>query len=322
MGLENASALIDKEESVTIGDIIALLRQHLLKIVSATIGATAVAVFYSYTVPETWVATIHVVPTEVPHSEQLGALAEVLSKKAGSGSANIDLFTALLTSRPVLEKLIVSQVVKPAPNGNALKSVQSELEIDTNDIKSRFFAVEKLAKTINFSQQQSSLSNIVEVNLTAKSEWLAKGMLSNLMGLGQSALYEVTKSRYQTSIPRLEQADSVAFAKAQRVSEEIVQFQENNRNSEFPSVRQKLDRYRQELQVRDQTYLMVRKELEQDRLEMEKITPPVVAIDSVSVPPFREGPKRARIVIIGLVLGLIGSSGLCIINGIVLGRKV
>lgn len=295
-------------DSLTVGQILSLLRKDAWKVFAVTTVVTMLSIGYSYLLPETWKAAIHVVPTEIPHSEQLGALAEVLSKKAGSGSANIDMFSALLVSRPVLLQLLQSEIPKPLPGKDSVYSVQTLLKIDTTDPGTIFYAADGLANDIKFTQQQNSLSNIVEVSLTANSPWLAKAMLSNLLIIGQASLFDITRSRYETVIHRLEKADSVALELSKQASNAYTKFLVDNRNSNQPEMLQRGDRLRREQEIRDQTYMMVRRELETNRLEIEKIMPPVVAIDSAFVPPLRESPKRKQIIIAGFLLSILSSS--------------
>ena len=296
-------------DSLTVGHILSLLRKDAWKIFAVTSVITMLSIGYSYLLPETWKAAIHVVPTEMPHSEQLGALAEVLSKKAGSGSANIDMFSALLVSRPVLLQLLQSEISKPLPGKDSVYSVQTLLKIDTTNTGTVYYAADALSNDIKFTQQQNSLSNIVEVSLTANSPWLAKAMLSNLLTIGQASLFAITRSRYETVIHRLEKADSVALELSKQASNAYTKFQVDNRSSNQPEVVQRGDRLRREQEIRDQTYMMVRRDLETNRLEIEKIMPPVVAIDSAFVPPLRESPKRTQIMIAGFLLGFLGSAG-------------
>lgn len=297
-------------DSFTVGEVASMLRHDAWKIGGCALLVASCFAVASLMMAETWKASIQVVPTEMPPSEQLGALAEVLSKKAGSGSADIDLFSALLVSRPVLERLMASKVVKPSVSRDSIVSVQLELGIDSSKPEAVYNAVKALKQQITLAQQQSSLSNIVEVGVKANSPWLAKGMLANLLEIGQASLLDVTRYRFLTVIRRLEQADSVAGGKAREAADAYTVFLDENRSSALPSVLQRAECLRREKEIRDQTYSMVRAELEQNRLELEKIMPPVVPIDSAYVPPYRESPRRTMLVVAGFLLGLLGSSAM------------
>lgn len=286
------------EDGITILEVFAALWENRKRLIAIGLLGALLLGGIAFKLPKAWTSEVLLVPTEKPSTDQLGALSSLIGKKASTGLGDVDLYNALLTSRTVLQQLLVAPIQVPGERRDA-RPLWSILEVDTSDSKAVRRTMLRLKKDVVLQSEGNSISGIMSVAVTAKEPWLAKQMADALVAIGLDELRRVSVERLTTQKGRLDAVAKDAKSQAYAAALRVTRFQDANRSIMLPSQQLELGQLLLEKQVQEQKYLMARKEVEDINLQIEKLMPPVVVMDPADLPSIKSKPKRLFLVIGG-----------------------
>lgn len=247
-------------------------------------------------------------PTQAPSSDQLGAAAALLGKKS-SGSADVDLYQSLLTSRTVIHKLLAARMENRNDSAKGrIEPLHAILGVDTSKPALVDQASQALAKAIVVGTKESGEGGILEVKFTASAPWLAKQIGDAVLDIGQEELRLVRIERSNVILSRLSIAVAEAKSEWDSTSRVLTFYRETNRSISLPAQLLEQARLEMEKSAKEQKYLLVRREYELQMLERVKAAPPMMILDPANLPSRKSKPKRSLIMALGLVLGAMGST--------------
>lgn len=280
-----------------------------LLIAGASAGALALATVYAFLIAKpTFESSALLLPTQTSAvSADLGAAAALLGGKKG-GSADVDLYQSLLTSRTVIHKLLKAPIQNLSDTGRGrTQPLFQILGLDTTKPNLVENATNSLAKAVTVGSKESGAGGILEITFAAGSPWLAQQIGNSLLDIGQEELRLVRIERSNVVLSRLGIAVAQAHSEWDSTARSLTLYKDRNRSISLPEQILELSRLEMEKSTKEQKYLLARKEYESQMLERAKAAPPMMVLDPASLPTHKSKPKRLFILILGLAAGFSGS---------------
>lgn len=286
-------------------------------IAGAALVSVALAAVYAFLVAKpVYRSTAILIPTESVKTDQLGAAALLMNKKVGGISEEASLYQTLLASRTVVKRLLETTMPNRSDSGGGrLEPVHRILGVDTLKRSSMSRAEATLMKAILVDTKDPGPGQVVEVSVDAGSPWLAQLLCDSVIQIGQRLIREVRVQRYHTVMDRLSKAVEQSRSDWDSAAQRIADFQVKNRSVVLPAQNMQLMRLNMDLQAKEQRYMVARKELEMQDLEVEKATPPMLLLEPSDLPSNKMKPKRGIILLVGAVAGAFLASAWVLLFG-------
>lgn len=294
-------------EFVSIFDLGRLLWSNWRIIALSTFVAACGAAIYAFKfAPVVYESSAILLPVQ-SSSDQLGAAAALLGKKM-SGSADVELYQNLLTSRSVILTLLKTAVENKSDTGKGKSEpLLKILAVDPMNQEEMEDIRNSLAGCITVGSKSPGSGGIIEVKFIAGSAWLAQEIGIKVLEIGQAELQAIRKQRSQIILDKLNNAVEIAKSQWNESAVAVASFRDRNRSIATPDQLLVFSRLEIEKQVQEQKYLLTRKEYEVQNLEMEKNVPAIMILDLPNYPSRPIKPRRPLILLIGLLTGLFGS---------------
>lgn len=279
-------------------------------ILAVGLAAFALSAAYAFLIAKpVYVSSALLIPTQTTNpSSELGAAAALLGGKK-SGSADVDLYQSLLTSRTVIHKLLCIPVQNLSDTGRGrMEPLFQIMSVDTSVPLQVEGTVAGLSKSVTVGSKESGAGGILEIKFSANSAWLAKAIGDNLLQIGQDELRLVRQERADVVLSRLSIAVKQAKGELDSASKVLAYFKDRNRSISLPEQLLQVYRLEMEKSAKEQKYLLARKEYELQLLEKAKAVPPMMILDPANLPAKKSKPKRSLIMALGLMVGLMGAS--------------
>lgn len=297
-------------EEVDLKEMISVLWKKKTQIVLSGVCALFLAFGYAFFIAKpVYESSALLLPTQEQNPDQLSGAAALLGKKINAGNADVDLYQSLLTSRTVIGKLLRT------PMSNKYDSAKGRVEplatilgIDTSNPISMENAAKDLSKAIIVNSKESGEGGILVIQFYAQSPWLAQAMGQFVLEIGQEQLRVIRIERADVTLPRLGFAVAEAKAEWEAAAKSVAAFKSRNRSIILPEQMLDLSRLQTEQQVKEQKYLLARKEYESESLMKAKAVPPMMILDPANLPAQKIKPKRGLILALGFFVGLALSS--------------
>lgn len=287
-------------------------------VLSALFGGVLACIYAFAIVKPVYESSALLLPTDPPKDEQLGAAAALLGKKVNA-LGDVALYQSLLTSRQVMHKLLSSKITNGDDSAKGkIEPLYEVLMLDTAKPEEMENVINSLGKLVLVESRKSSTGmggGIVEITVSSHAPWLAQQICERLIRIGQEELRSVQIERGKTIGERLTLANELARREWDSTAVKLTVFKDRNRSILLPDQMLTLLRLEMEKQAKEQKYLMARKELELQELELEKTAPPMMILDPANLPAKMVRPKRMMILVLGVMAGFF------IAMGFVLGRN-
>lgn len=307
---EKSSHISLPDDEVDLRELAVLLWSRKKMILGAGLTTMAVATAYAFFLAKPlFVSSALLIPTQTTNvSSELGAAAVLLGGKK-SGSADVDLYQSLLTSRTVIHKLLRIPIQNLSDTGKGrVEPLFQVLSVDTAAPMQVEGTVAGLSKSVTVGSKESGAGGILEVKFSANSAWLAKAIGDHLLQIGQDELRLVRMERADVVLSRLSVAVNQAKGELDSASKVLAYFKDRNRSIVLPEQMLQVYRLEMEKSAKEQKYLLARKEYEMQLLEKAKAVPPMMILDPANLPARKSKPKRSLIMAIGLIAGIMGAS--------------
>jgi len=279
------------------------------KLIALSSAATlALSAFYAFVIAKpVFESSALLLPTQTSSSADLGAAAALLGGKK-SGSADVDLYQSLLTSRTVISKLLKAPLRNQSDTGKGrVEPLYRILGIDTTKPGVFNGAVQGMAKSVTVGSKESGAGGILEIKFSAGAPWLAQQIGNALLEIGQEELRLVRIERSDVILSRLNVAVAGAKAEWDSTARSLTWYKDRNRSIALPDQMLELARLEMEKSAKEQKYLLARKEYEAQMLERAKAAPPMMILDPADLPVRKSKPKRSLILALGMMVGAMGS---------------
>lgn len=287
--------------------VLAVWRRRFLVAGVTVVGALA-ALAYGFLAPKEYRSTALLVPMEAPNRDALSGAAALLGKKAPPGS-DLDLYQALLRSRNVMRRLLVSPMVDGSDTGRGRTlPLFTIIGVDTSSSLEVAQAKEMLSDKIDVQETGTGSGGILSVTVSAGQPWLAQQIANAVVAIGQEELRVVKGERFVATLSRMETAADRAKAEWERAASALADYRDRNPSAYLPAQQLAIDRLVLERQVKEQKYLMARREVEASILEKGKAAPPTIVLDSADYPVRKSKPKRSLILVAGTALSFLLAS--------------
>jgi uncharacterized protein involved in exopolysaccharide biosynthesis len=271
---------------------------------SVTAGLAAALVLIA--LPNVYVSRATII-TDVPESKGLsGTLAQVAGQLGISGG-NLDItapaqfYSDLIRSRTVLEGLALTAFRDP--RSGTLRSLYTILsKTDSVTPKGMEDVIRRLSKDIDLTVD--ARTGVTRVGFAARSPDLAAAVLDSLIATTNHFAIENlqarAKARRQFTQEQVDQA-RVDLATAEDSMRLFIQ--RNRRIEDSPQLQFETGRLRRRLDLRQEIYISLSRELEQAKIDEVRNTPVLRIIDAPRPPARHERPKRRAYVLLALVAG-------------------
>lgn len=274
----------------------------------SSLVAFAAATYYAFAVVKpTFESSAILLPTQSP-STDLGAASAIFGKKS-AGSADVDLYQSLLTSRTVIQKLLLAPIQNVSDTGKGRTvPLFHILKLDTTNPVLVEGAVKSLAKSVVVGSKESGEGGLLEIKFSASSPWLAQQLGNAVLSIGQEELRLVRIKRSEVIMSRLVLAVGQAKAEWDSSARVLTWYKDRNRSIVLPEQFLEISRLEIEKRAKEQKYLQARGEYDAQSLERAKAAPPMMILDPANLPSSKSKPKRSLIMLLGLIIGGAGSS--------------
>jgi len=292
------------KDQIDVRELLALLWEKKGWILGVSLAMTAFASFYAYKIASpVYESSAILLPTEAPVNNQLGAAAALLGKSQNS-NADAELYQGLLTSRTVLQKLLRAPITNSSDTGQGrIEPLFATLKIDTNKLGSIEAATKSLGSAVRVDTKESGKSGIIEVTYKSHAPWLAQQIANSLLEICQEEIRRIRMARANVVMSRLMPAVHQSQMEWDSVAKQLANYKDQNRSIVLPGQMLQISRLEIEKSAKEQKYLLLRKEYELQQIEIAKSIPPMMVVDSASLPTKEAKPKRMLIVSFGFLLG-------------------
>jgi len=232
-----------------------------------------------------------------------------------------EFYRQLIGSRELLTRLATSTYADPRPDSAGKTTTLVALVGPTHAptaARRLELTVIKLSKLIRATPDTKT--NMITV--TADFEWpaLSSTVVNRVTALVDS--FNVSQRQSRARERRLFAGTRVTEAQGTlRTAEDRMRdfLQANRQWQQSPELTFEEGRLRRQLEVENELYLTLRRELEMSRLDEVNDTPVITVVDSAVVPTIRQWPKRTALTIasafVGLALGVLVAGTLALISG-------
>jgi uncharacterized protein involved in exopolysaccharide biosynthesis len=285
-------------------DYVRVLVRRWRLLVAAPVIAAVLAAAIALMLPKRWTATAQVVPetsgtSALPNG--LGALAGqfgIALPRSDAGESP-DFYAALLKSRQLSDSLLLGRLKLPGQADSAPVLDLLHTPGDTPDerlYRGRILLGQMLGTGID------GKTNVIRINVTANSPALAAAITNRYVALLNQ--FNQTRRATQAHERRVFTEQQARHADEQlRAAEGAVQdFLAANREfRNSPSLNFEYERLQRQVQVSQDVYLTLRRELETSRIQEVNDTPLLTVVDSAVPPLRRSSPARTRLVLIAFL---------------------
>jgi len=305
---ETRPAPSSSEDEIDLRELfLSLWEKRKLIALSSAVTLTLSAIYAFGIAKPVFESSALLLPTQTTTSSDLGAAAAFLGGKKG-GSADVDLYQSLLTSRTVIHKLLLAPVKNLSDTGKGrVEPLFKLMGIDTTKPGDFDGAIQGMSSSVTVGSKESGAGGILEITFSAGTPWLAQQIGNTLLEIGQEELRLVRIERSDVIMSRLNVAVAQAHSEWDSTSRTLTWYKDRNRSIALPEQMLELSRLEMEKSAKEQKYLLARKEYEMQMLERAKAAPPMMILDGANLPSKKSKPKRSMILALGLMIGAAGS---------------
>ncbi|MBL0320589.1 MAG: hypothetical protein IPP74_15035 [Alphaproteobacteria bacterium] len=273
-------------------------------LLSGIVAGAIAGVYAVFIAKPVYIASAQFIPTKGSGEGQMSAAAALIGAKPPSN--DVELFQSILVSRRVINRFMMMQI--PDSTGRANTPLFKLLHVDTANRIEFDDVVESITNSINVEADAKSRANVINVMYSARSPWLAKSGGDALVKCALDVFSEIKDQRYSTSMEKLEVAIDETYKEWLHASSLLAAFNDRNRSIALANQMLNLSKLEMEKAVKEQKYLLARKEYEEINLNSLKASVPIIMIDSMNYPRRKTKPNRRLLIAAGFFSGIIIST--------------
>ncbi len=289
-----------------------LLRRRAL-LVGVPLSAAVLAAGYSLTMRPVYTATVTFVPesrgqTRLP-SGLAGLAGQLGLPLGGDASRSPEFYVQLAKSRELLEAILHTPFPRLDAPGDSAPLIVILKVAGSTEARRLERGLEAMRGLVQTSIARQS--GIVSLSVSAPDPGLAAAVANRLVDYLNRFNLETRQSQARQRRDFVELRLREAEQSLRQAEDDLRRFLERNRRfDDSPQLRFENDRLQRQVQLRQELYLTLSRELETARIEEVNDAPVFTVIDSAVPPATRSHPHRRRIVSLALFAGIFVAIGL------------
>lgn len=174
---------------------------------------------------------------------------------------------------------------------------------EDNQLKEQHGGLEKLGNAIQvFTDEETQLTNI---RVLMPEPQLAADIANHIVQLVEAWIKEEQQLRSRKKMDFIEMRLDSVKKELLDAEEALKEFKEQNRiTSLSPQLQIHQMRLQRQVNIKQEVYIVLQKELEMTKIDLVKETPVINLLDEATPPVLRAKPKRKLIVLLGVLAGL------------------
>lgn len=282
-------------------------------LVAATFGGGLVALVLAFLLPAVYVGTVTFIAEVRPSTQVASDLAGVAAQfglrfPTGGRERSPEFYVALIRSDRVLRELLITRFAATDDNASADSvPLMETLDISGNSEALRLErGVRELRGRIHPSPDLRS--NIITLEVEMPSPELAAEVANWLVRQADTFNREVRQTQRRDHRRFVEARLGVTQHELAEAEDALRAFLEQNRQIESPTKRFEEERLARQVDIANEVYITLRRELETARIGENNDVPVLTVVDP-AIPPQRPAfPRPMRTLIFGMIVGLVGAA--------------
>tara|TARA_B100000965_G_scaffold399988_1_gene421046 strand:- start:1727 stop:2551 length:825 start_codon:yes stop_codon:yes gene_type:complete len=173
---------------------------------------------------------------------------------------------------------------------------------EPNELLHERIAINKLSD--RYISSKNNLTGLITVDVWMEEPELSKTVAEKFVEEIKAYVFEIEYSNLSSQESFIEKRLSDVKKDLEKNEEELKDFREKNRNISVPELILKEDRLKREVSINTQIYITLQQELELVKIKLVGQKDPIVLLDKPQLPPKKDKPKRAFIIISGALFSL------------------
>jgi uncharacterized protein involved in exopolysaccharide biosynthesis len=273
-------------------------------ILAIALVITIVAAAASLVIPHQYTATTSFVserPRGVLPAALSGLAGQIGIPAVGEDSWSPQFYVALARSQAVLERILLSEFAS-TPTGDSARLLDLlDLPSNLDEDEALFAGLEKLGEDLRVTFDPPS--NVIRLSVDAPEPRLAADVANRFVAYLGDFNTETRQSRVRRRREFVQGQAEEAESALRMAEEELRLFYDTNRNwAENSLLDFEEGRLSRQVDLRQELYLTLRRELANASIEEVNDTPVITVIDEATPPIFRSWPRR-KLIVAAAVLG-------------------
>lgn len=290
--------------------VVDVLLSHWRALLFLPLTAAAIAALLAFTRSPSYTATVVFVPELGSQGRIPSSLAGIAGQfglnLGGDGSRSATFYAEIAKSRDILIRVLQSEF----PDGRETAAPSDSatlLEMYAPEGDSLLRVERGLARLGHAMSLQVDIpTSLVRLSVTDGSPEVAAAVANRIVSVIDEFNTDSRQSQARRRREFIETRTTDAASELRRAESSLDDFQERNRAWQHsPQLASAQARLRREVDLRQEIFLTLSRELETARIE-EVNDAPVISVIQQAVPPrFRSAPRRAVIIVLGGTLGIL-----------------
>ena len=296
-------------DEIGLVELVTTLLKHWRATIAFPLALGFVTGLVSLVLPLTYTATTTFVPEKSAQGRLPSSLAGIASQfgiTAGAEASQSPRFYArVVRSRELMEHVLLTRYLDPRQKqvANDSATLLVILGVPGRDSADRLQrGIRKLHRLVSVIVDDRT--NIVSLQVDAHYPALAAAVANGFVEYLNAFNTQYRQSQARGRRLFVEQRVAEGQRDLRTAEEDLRTFYERNHSwRQSPQLVFEEGRIRRQVEIRQEVYLTLRREYETARIEEVNDTPVITVVDSAVPPVQKSGPKRALLVVLGLVLG-------------------
>lgn len=290
--------------------VLDVLLSHWRVLIFVPLALAAVAAIAAFNRAPSYTATAVFVPEAGTQSRVPGSIAGIAGQfginLGGDGSRSAAFYAEIAKSRDILARVLLSTF----PDGRATAAAADSatlLELYAPEGDSLLQIERGIARLSRAMSLEVDIpTSLVRLSVTDGDPAVAAAVANRVVAVMDDFNTDSRQSQARRRREFIEKRATEAGAELRRAERALDEFQERNRAwQQSPQLTSAQARLRREVDLRQEVYLTLGRELETARIE-EVNDAPVISVIQQAVPPqFKSAPRRAVIIVLGGTLGVL-----------------
>ncbi len=173
---------------------------------------------------------------------------------------------------------------------------------EPNELLHERIAINKFSD--RYISSKNNLTGLITVDVWMEEPELSKAVAEKFVEEIKAYVFEIEYSNLSSQESFIEKRLSDVKNDLEKNEEELKDFREKNRNISVPELILKEDRLKREVSINSQIYITLQQELELVKIKLVGQKDPIVLLDKPQLAPKKDKPKRAFIMISGMLFSL------------------
>lgn len=287
-------------------------RRHRSLVLGVALVVAAGVTLVSLLRARTYTATASFMSQSTRAGSNLGGIAAQfgVSLPGDQGGDSPQFYADLITSREILDSVVVPAYVVPTSGGRQQVSLAGEYDVRERDpAKRRDRTMRKLREHLAVTIGKQT--GVVNLSVTTTNPYLSQAVAARI--LAQINAFNLRKRQTRASAERefTEARLTAARSDLQNAEDRLQAFmQENRQYMAAPHLSFEYDRLSREVATRQALVTTLTQAFEQAKIEEVRDTPVITVLDSPEVPPNPDPRGLVTAIVFSLLLGALAGAGL------------